>query len=1357
MFAITSDPGTDKTYIIGDEIEFTLTYDKNLSIGGTDTTKAPGYITYQTEWADDDPFTDHPSTKACVIGTDTTTLVCTDTVEEGHYDTDGIAVLANALTDLFSLSFFAGPLGQRVTNNNQALATDSNHKIDGVRPELTGARPSADKTKITLTFSEAIGAVDRTKITFDSGGTTLTTTAHSTSGSEVEITLTTALGAMDTNVTVALAADAVADAVGNGNAVLAASPIVDETAPTLSMTSTPSNTEVLLTYNEPLDPDSIPETSAFTVWANANEILSATLTVRDTGSGFLGCSNVNIGLPSGDRCSTPSTLTDDAFSYDGTDYEVEVIELKAGTLAIETDLVLTAAALADLTLNVGATSLAFADASHTGLSLSWTSTGLTWSQGETIALSIGGGTARTARTVSTAALSGTSGIVLTLSPAFRPGDALTVSYTVPETNPIQDIAGNDAAALADQAVSNTLDATAPEAVASLTASNTSTFGKVDLQWSGGTWANGSAITRHEVRYGAPIWSATLTVKDLGSNFLGCDTSTNQGCEPGELLTDNAFSYDSVDYLIDTIDLIGGQLRLITNRSTITAAALADLTLHVGALSFPFADATHSAGALTWTGAGLSWSEDDMVPLAISTISSLPWTSISDSAPGEANETSHTLEGLDPGEEYTFEVRAVNDVGGGGEASDTLTLLAPEWSFTLHDSGGNDITELTEGGDSATATVKITNSVRFGADQTVTLMWGTRDITAGLIVGDGGATTITITAGQSSGTLEISAPELGGVVSYWPPITQAFTALYGGTEIGSIDLTFMDDESVPVASITDAPTTVNEGENIEVESTLTPPLGTQGFVNFAVTDEDSALTGTLPTDTRFIGNQLTQTVTLTTDDNTAQNDGVHEVTFALELNSNFPYTLGTTSSVTIEVRDDDTPPLAVGDLRAQAGNTEATLRWDAPAAPTPDHGQPILHYEYRVKVGTGSFGSWAMIPNSDGTTTSHKFTGLTNGTEYTYEVRAENVAGDGAEVDVSVTPRVGVAVSFGAASASITEGGSSAVTLTLGEAPATGVTVTVPITATTGAGLGATEYSGVPTSVTFAAGETSKSFTVAVADDTLDEPDEELTLELGTLPDGYVPGTNGELVITVVDDDVAEWGLTLTGSNGSAVTELTEGGASATARVSITNNVRFETDQTITLEWGGQEITSGLIQGASGERDHHHHRRAIERHARRQRPAAPGRPVSPAGDRGTDRHARRGPDRRRHPARIRRRRGPTRTHHPPEGHQGRRERLGVPGRNALAGIRLAGANCLAARPGHGGNGQDPLTRAEYPQRTAGRTPQFRTGTDHEPLEQHDAHRQLDGGGPRHDRVHHPVEPGLLHHRHSVDGDAADPGR
>ena len=100
------------------------------------------------------------------------------------------------------------------------------------------------------------------------------------------------------------------------------------------------------------------------------------------------------------------------------------------------------------------------------------------------------------------------------------------------------------------------------------------------------------------------------------------------------------------------------------------------------------------------------------------------------------------------------------------------------------------------------------------------------------------------------------------------------------------------------------------------------------------------------------------------------------------------------------------------------------------------------------------------------------------------------------------------------------------------------------------------------------------------DDALDEPDETLTLELGILPDGYVPGTNGEIVITVVDDDVPEWEFTLK-RGGANVTTLTEGGANAIAVVRITNDVRFEADQLITLKWGDAEIGGGLIQYTSG--------------------------------------------------------------------------------------------------------------------------------------------------------------------------------
>ena len=185
------------------------------------------------------------------------------------------------------------------------------------------------------------------------------------------------------------------------------------------------------------------------------------------------------------------------------------------------------------------------------------------------------------------------------------------------------------------------------------------------------------------------------------------------------------------------------------------------------------------------------------------------------------------------------------------------------------------------------------------------------------------------------------------------------------------------------------------------------------------------------------------------------------------------------------------------------------------------------------------------------------------------------------IPAALVIEVPVTVGFGQASFTVVEGGTATVTLTLDEAPATGVTVVVPITVTPGTGLGTTEYSGVPASVTFNAGDTSKTFTVTAVQDTIVETDEELTLSLGMLPTGYVTGTNGSVVITVMDDDDARWELLILAGSSIGANQLTEGGAAKPAVVSITNGVTFETDQEITLQWGGQAITTGLIQGAGG--------------------------------------------------------------------------------------------------------------------------------------------------------------------------------
>ena len=85
------------------------------------------------------------------------------------------------------------------------------------------------------------------------------------------------------------------------------------------------------------------------------------------------------------------------------------------------------------------------------------------------------------------------------------------------------------------------------------------------------------------------------------------------------------------------------------------------------------------------------------------------------------------------------------------------------------------------------------------------------------------------------------------------------------------------------------------------------------------------------------------------------------------------------------------------LSATPDDGRVTLSWTNPANNT------ITKYQYRRKTDTGTYGSWTDIPTSGDTTTSYTVTGLTNGTEYTFGVRAVNAGGNGAASTVTATP------------------------------------------------------------------------------------------------------------------------------------------------------------------------------------------------------------------------------------------------------------------------------------------------------------------------------------------------------------------
>ena len=84
-----------------------------------------------------------------------------------------------------------------------------------------------------------------------------------------------------------------------------------------------------------------------------------------------------------------------------------------------------------------------------------------------------------------------------------------------------------------------------------------------------------------------------------------------------------------------------------------------------------------------------------------------------------------------------------------------------------------------------------------------------------------------------------------------------------------------------------------------------------------------------------------------------------------------------------------PPSAPAAPSVVWGNGSATLTWTAPN----DNGSPITDYDYHYRNHTDG-GSWTEYePNDTSTATTRSLTGLTNGKEYRFRVRAGNAGGD----------------------------------------------------------------------------------------------------------------------------------------------------------------------------------------------------------------------------------------------------------------------------------------------------------------------------------------------------------------------------
>ena len=272
---LTSMPGSDDTYAIEDSVTATVTFDKAV-----DVTAGP-QITLLFGTAE--------KAAACAAATNSTTMECSYEVAANDTAPDGVGIKANSLVRALGGTIYAtGSTTNAATLTHLALALQSGHLVDGIRPTLvtTGnnsPRTSGDGTKVILTFSENVFVVDRSVITIQANSVTLTTSGDSISGRKVELTLTTALTDSTASLTVALAAQAVVDAAGNDSAALAATTVLNQ------LSAAPSAPTNLMA--EPA-PDETPQLAVDLSWTAPNSDGGSAITSHQyrykVGSGSLG-------------------------------------------------------------------------------------------------------------------------------------------------------------------------------------------------------------------------------------------------------------------------------------------------------------------------------------------------------------------------------------------------------------------------------------------------------------------------------------------------------------------------------------------------------------------------------------------------------------------------------------------------------------------------------------------------------------------------------------------------------------------------------------------------------------------------------------------------------------------------------------------------------------------------------------------------------------------------------------------------------------------------------------------------------------------------------------------------------------
>ena len=256
-----------------------------------------------------------------------------------------------------------------------------------------------------------------------------------------------------------------------------------------------------------------------------------------------------------------------------------------------------------------------------------------------------------------------------------------------------------------------------------------------------------------------------------------------------------------------------------------------------------------------------------------------------------------------------------------------------------------------------------------------------------------ASTSTGTYANIAGATSAGYRPVAGDVGKFLRATASYTDRRGSGKTADATTTAVVAEDAPQVRLSVSPTTIDE-QGASNSATLTariPSAYSSGDITIAVSASPPGAV-TLSANTLTItSGQTSATLTVTAVDNDVDAPDAR-VTLSGSVSSNNALA---PASVTLTITDDEIgPPAPPANLRTTPGDQRVTLRWDDPNDDT------ITSYQYSRDGGR----TWQDIPGSDSETTSHTVTGLENGDEYDFVVRAVNPKGMEISPMVKATPR-----------------------------------------------------------------------------------------------------------------------------------------------------------------------------------------------------------------------------------------------------------------------------------------------------------------------------------------------------------------